>query len=125
MNSLGYCAGEGDELIENIDLEVYAFTNPTMEAFLYSTVVTNSIIDQQSSRILCVFPLGGSAGYNFHEFINPTYRALSLHFITSMEFVIGNVEGTVLDLDESYLTRQGFKKSLPTIINLHIRRRTL
>jgi hypothetical protein len=36
-----------------------------MEAFLYSTVVTNSMIDQQASRILCVFPVGGAFYYEY------------------------------------------------------------
>ena len=83
------------------------------------------MIDQQASRILCIFPVGGKTGYNYHEFMNPIYRPLSVHFITSMEFVISKVEGKVLDLDNSYLARQGFQKSFPTILNLHIRRRTL
>ena len=122
LQSLGYCSAAEDELLENIDLDIYAINNPTMEAFLYSTVVANSMIDQQASRILCVFPVGGATGYNYHEFINPIYRPLSVHFITNMEFVISNVEGNVLDLDKSHLARQGFQKSCPTILNLHIRR---
>ena len=125
LNSLGYCPANEDELVENIDLDVYAINNPRMEAFLYSTVVTNSMIDQQASRILCVFPVGGETGYNYHEFINPIYRPLSVHFITSMEFAMSNVEGDLLDLDKSHLARQGFTKSFPTILNIHIRRRTL
>ena len=122
LQSLGYCPATEDELLENIELQIYAMNNPTMEAFLYSSVVTNSTIDQQASRVLCVFPVSGATGYNYHEFINPIYRPLSVHFITNMEFVISNVEGNVLELDNSHLARQGYNKSCPTILNLHIRR---
>ena len=71
LNYLGYCSSQEDEYEEELDVEVYAFTNAKKEAFLYSSVVTNSMIDQQASRILCIFPVGGKTGYNYHEFMNP------------------------------------------------------
>lgn len=120
LNSLGFCATDERQLYEEIDLEIYSFVTSNSEAFLYSTIASNSLINEQSSRLLCVFPAGSATGLNYHEFLNPTYRPLAVHSFNDIQFEITNVQGEVLELDYLDLMRH-HKIATPTIIQLHIR----
>lgn len=120
LNSLGLCATVERQLYEEIDLEIYSFVASNSEAFLYSSIVSNSLINDQYSRLLSVFPAGSATGLNYHEFLNPTYRPLAVHSFNYLQFEITNIQGDVLKLDHLDLMRH-HKIATPTIIQLHIR----
>lgn len=123
MNVLGYCQRE-KTFLPKIEVQDFTFTNSSAAGFLYSNIVGNTMIDQNQSRLLATVPMKSKAGYNFFEFQNPTYRTLSVHSITEMSFVITDVEGATLKMDNIYLRRRNFSEWIfPTILNLHIRKR--
>jgi len=87
-------------------------TSVTQPGMLYSNIVTNMTIDQQSSRLIAMIPLSSTAGYNFIEFVNPMYRPLSVSSFIDINFILTDLEGNLLEFDRNY----------PTVIHLHIRK---
>ena len=119
---LGYCHKK-KILLPKLEVDDMMFTNSSTAGFLYSNIVGNTMIDQTQSRLLATVPMNSKAGYSYFEFQNPTYRSLSVHSIADMTFVITDVQGTIIQMDNVYLRRRNFSEwILPTILNLHIRK---
>lgn len=106
-----------------IDINHYTLSNVLETGFLYSNIVTNSMVDQQRSRLLAIVPIGSKSGYNVHEVINPMYSHLSVHSFTDIRFTLTNVRGEIMEMDniQSY-KEEDHAISYPTIITLHIRK---
>tara|TARA_B110000977_G_scaffold192255_1_gene265488 strand:+ start:265 stop:1149 length:885 start_codon:yes stop_codon:yes gene_type:complete len=123
MPVLGYC-NKKKILLPKLEVDDMMFTNSSTAGFLYSNIVGNTMIDQTQSRLLATIPMSSKAGYSYFEFQNPTYRSLSVHSIADMTFVITDVQGNIFQMDNVYLRRRNFSEwILPTILNLHIRKR--
>ena len=123
MPVLGYCHKK-KIVLPKLQVDDMMFTNSSKAGFIYSNIVGNTMIDQTQSRLLATIPMKSKAGYSYFEFKNPTYRSLSVHSIADMTFVITDVQGNIFQMDNVYLKRRDFSEwVLPTILNLHIRKR--
>lgn len=111
LRDLGMCSSD-KILLPKLEVSNYVFDNSRSCGFLYSNIVTNSMINQQQSRLLACLPIDSKPGCNYYEFQNPTYRALSVHSFTDLNFVLTDVEGNILRM----------KSDVPTVIALSIRK---
>jgi len=120
LEMLGYCI---DNTLNKITINHYDFETTTDVGFLYSNIVTNSIIDQQKSRLLAIIPIRNDSGYNYHEFTNPVYNPLSVHSFTDITFLLTDIFGGVMNMDHTHAENDHVHGIFyPTIINLHIRK---
>ena len=116
LGIIGYCTHEHANLrdhvkVDRIEVSQYIIENTTEAGFLYSSIVSNSMINQKQSRLLACIPINSRPGYNYYEVKNPVYRPLSVHSFTDIHFLLTDVRGRVLDVTD-----------LPTILLLHIRK---
>ena len=106
-----------------IDISHYTLDNAVEAGFLYSNIVTNSMVNQQQSRLLALVPIESKIGYNFHEVINPLYNPLSVHSFTDIGFTLTNVRGEIMEMDNIQSSKEDDQAiRYPTIITLHIRK---
>ena len=113
LRILGYCSH--DKLkVDTIVVADYTIKNSCEAGFLYSSIVTNSMINQKQSRLLACLPINSKSGYNFYEVQNPVYQPLSVHSFTDIKFALTNVHGEIMVMDRN--------ADLPTILILHIRK---
>ena len=119
LEMLGYCI---DNILNKLTISHYDFETTTDAGLLYSNIVTNSIIDQQKSRLLAIFPIRNANGYNYHEFTNPVYKPLSIHSFTDITFSLTDIYGEIMAIH--YFLGPGVYTPFcyPTIITLHIRK---
>lgn len=103
-----------------IEAEVLSFQNRTSCGFLYSNIVTNSIINESSARLVTAIPIISKKGYNYYEFTNPCYKRVSVSAFTDLSFVLTDQNGRDLYFDQ-YFHPDSDVIEYPTIINLHIR----
>ena len=82
---------------------------------IYSNLVPPTNVNHEKRRFMGIFPFGVNEGYNHHEFINPTYRTVSLSAMIEMEFDIRNVKNEHLEFSNEV------KLNFPTVIALHFR----
>ena len=120
---LGYCNTK-KQFLDKLEVEDLRFESGKTAGFVYSSIVKNSLINHTQSRLLATVPIASKPGHNYFEFQNPTYRALSTHSITDITCVITDINGIEIQLDNVYMQRKHFREIvLPTIVNLHIRKR--
>ena len=113
LRMLGYCSHKKLK-VDTIVVPNYILENTCEAGFLYSSIVTNSKINQKQSRLLACLPINSKSGYNFYEVQNPVYQPLSVHSFTDINFALTNVYGEIMVMDR--------KAALPTILLLHIRK---
>ena len=119
LRILGYCSH--DKLkVDTIVVADYTLENSCEAGFLYSSIVTNSMINQKQSRLLACLPINSKSGYNFYEVQNPVYQPLSVHSFTDINFALTDVHGEIMLMDTWY--RVYGNADLPTILVLHIRK---
>ena len=124
MPILGY-GHKTKTLLDKISVEDYKLENSSTAGFLYTDIVGNSMINQKHSRLLAIIPMKSTSGHNYYEFKNPTYRELSVHSFSDLNFFLTDVNGDNLKMDSIYLLRRNYPKYiLPTILSLHIRKKT-
>ena len=100
----------------------WEMVHTTEAGFLYSSIVTNSIIDQQKSRLLAILPIMAKPGYIHYEVTNPVYYDLSVHSFTDVSFTILDVKGKLVNIDPlDRLDDSNWAIRHPTILTLHIR----
>ena len=121
IRSLGYCAHD-DMTVDRIEVAQYMLENPVEAGFLYSSIVTNSIINQKQSRLLACLPIVSKTGYNYYEVNNPIYRPLSVHSFTDIHFALTDVHGKVMEMEYDHSYEYKTKNDFPTILTLHIRK---
>ena len=74
--------------LENIDLSI-----AMKPSFLYASIVENSYINGQKSRVLAVIPLTTSTGYTFYEFKNPVYVPIEIREFSSILLELRDLDG--------------------------------
>jgi hypothetical protein len=91
-------------------------------AFLYCSIVENSLVNNEETRVLTTIPITSRRGYNYFQFAQPIYRSISVRQFMDISFHI-------LDVNENYMNFNLFgddvdkvNRKYPTILNLHIRR---
>ena len=114
--------------VNRVEVDDYPLRSTMECGFLYSNVVKNSIINNSFSRLMTCVPLHSKKGYNYMEFRNPDYKALSVNSFTDLSFVMVNQEGQDIKFDHSYhgcgaMFKPNVDIAYPTILNLHIRKR--
>ena len=121
LKMLGYCI---DSRIDKLVINHYTFESGVEAGFMYSNIVTNSMINQQKSRLLAIVPVKSEPGYNYYEFTNPIYNPLSVHSFTDITFMLTDVHGEVMSMDAVHSSYWGNTEMIiyPTIITLHIRK---
>ena len=120
LKHLGYCI---NGRVKRLDIRNYDLESTCEAGFLYSNIVTNSLIDQTQSRLLACIPINSKVGYNYHEIENPVYKPLSVHSFTDISFVCTDVRGNTLQMDHFHVSQYGYARIIyPTIILLHIRK---
>ena len=97
-----------------INIKNYDLRSNDKIGFIYSSIVSNSLIDSHQSRILDTVPLITDDGYSFYEVINPVFHNMSVASFIDIEFQIRSVNGNLIK----------FAKILPTILTLAIRRKS-
>ena len=115
LNVFGVCLKTTETQYLKFDDDRLDNTNEV--AFLYSNIVTNSVIDQGKARLLALLPIESKPGYNVYEASNRIYYRLSVHSFTDITFVFCNVKGEVMDMEH----RVNQDVMFPTIIQLHIK----
>ena len=76
-------------------------------AILYASVVENSYINGIPTRLLAVVPIASDdtfQGYQFHEFLAPTYYNFAIREFTDIEFYILDMDGQLLEFDPNFQT---------------------
>ena len=93
-------------------------------AFLYSSVVANSLINNKESRLLTTIPLTSRRGYNYFQFSQPIYRPISVRQFMEISFEVLDRHGKFLkfNLFGDNLNEDQESREYPTILNLHIRK---
>ena len=92
--------------------------------FLYSSVIAESYINNEKSRLMAVIPLTSNHGYNYFEYKNPTYYPLSVSTFRDIFFILKDVHGEEIKIGlERTPTNVRKKEEYPTILNLHVRKR--
>ena len=91
-------------------------------AFLYCSIVENSLVNNEETRVLTTIPITSKRGYNYFQFAQPIYRSISVRQFMDISFHI-------LDVNENYMNFNLYgddvdkvNRKYPTILNLHIRR---
>ena len=91
-------------------------------AFLYCSIVENSLVNNEETRVLTTIPITSRRGYNYFQFAQPIYRSISVRQFMDISFHI-------LDVNENFMNFNLFgddvdkvNRKYPTILNLHIRR---
>ena len=106
--------------VNKIEIEDFPLKTTVECGFLYSDSVKHSIINNSIARLMCCIPLYSTKGYNYHEFVNPDYKPLSVNSFTDLSFVITDSSGQDVKFDQTG-GRGAAYVNLPTILNLHIR----
>ena len=109
-------------------LQHFGYYLTTEFTFIYSNIVSNSIVDDQQSRLLACAPLKTVEGYCHHEFSNPSYRPLRVNSFTDISFQMRNVDGKLIQIDYMEHTnkfKEEFIIKYPTIMILHVRKRSI
>jgi len=91
-------------------------------AFLYSSVVENSLINNRESRLLCTFPATSKRGYTFFQFAQPIYRSITIRQFMDISFEILDNKEKSFDFNLYGDDHNKENREYPTILNLHIRR---
>ena len=93
-------------------------------SFLYSSVVENSLINNKESRLLTTIPLTSKRGYNYFQFSQPIYRAISVRQFMEISFEVLDRHGKFLkfNLFGDNLKEDQESREYPTILQLHIRK---
>ena len=79
-------------------------------AFVYGSVIENSYINGQPSRLLAIVPFqsgfsnGNKKGYHFHEFSSPTYYNFGISEFSQIMFYILDMDGNPLEFDPDFQT---------------------
>ena len=100
-------------------------TEPT---FIYSNIVSNSVVDNHESRLLACAPLKTVKGFCYHEFTNPSYHPLRVNSFTDISFQMRNVDGKLIQIQYMESTnkfKEEFIIKYPTIMILHVRKRSI
>ena len=113
LETLGFCEYSEDtaDRLSQLNIENYTLDNQLEVAFLYSSIVSNMQINQQSARLLACFPVRSVQGYNYYEVKNPMYRPLAVHAFTDLHFYFTDIDGNEMRFAD-----------LPTVIILNIRK---
>ena len=90
---------------------------PDKLGFIYSSIVSNSLIDNHVSRLLDTVNIKTSenGGYYIFENQNPVFHDVSAASFIDISFEIHDVEGDLIQ----------FEKDLPTILTLGIRKKQI
>ena len=85
--------------------------------FIYSSIVSNSLIDDRISRLLDTVEINNSenGGYSIIENQNPVFHNVSVASFIDISFEIYDVRGELIE----------FAKNLPTIMTLGIRKKPI
>ena len=91
-------------------------------AFLYCSIVENSLVNNEETRVLTTISITSRRGYNYFQFAQPIYRSISVRQFMDISFHI-------LDVNKYYMNFNLFgddvdkvNRKYPTILKLHIRR---
>lgn len=105
-----------------IKVEYDILGSTTEPTFIYSNVVSETVIDGQYSRILATVPLKTDIGYNHHEFSNPLYHKLRVNNFTDISFQLRDVNGELLQIADRNVNSQK-NAHYPTVMLLNLRKR--
>jgi DNA repair ATPase RecN len=90
-------------------------------AFLYSSIVENSLINNKESRLLTTIPITSRRGYNYFQFSQPIYRTISVRQFMDISFQLLDKKGNFFKFNLYGDDVTEVNREYPTILNLHIR----
>lgn len=90
-------------------------------AFLYSSIVENSLIDAKQSRLLTTIPITSRRGYNYFQFVNPIYKLISVRQFMEISFKILDKKSQPFQFNLYGDDANSGNPEYNTILNLHIR----
>ena len=106
--------------VTKINVEYDILGSSLVPTFIYSNVVSETVIDGYFSRILATAPLKtDEPGYNYHEFENPVYHLLRVNSFTDISFQLRDIYGELIKISDEEVNSQMH----PTVMLLHIRKR--
>ena len=103
-----------DYKIQKININNYDLKAENQLGFIYTSIVSNSIIDSNSSRLLDTVPLISDDGYSFYESNNPVFHRMGVASFIDIQFQIRSADGQLVK----------FSPHLPSILTLSIRKKT-
>ena len=99
------------ETVELLGYEVKnGYLTNHFPAFVYASVIENSYINGEPSRLLAVIPIqngfsdGNEKGYHFYEFSSPTYYNFGISEFSHIKFYILDMDGQPLEFDPTFQT---------------------
>ena len=102
-----------------INVEYDILGSSIVPTFIYSNIVSETVIDGHYTRMLATVPLKtDDPGYNFHEFENPVYHLLRVNSFTDISFQLRDIYGELIEINDEVNAQK-----YPTVMLLHIRRR--
>ena len=90
-------------------------------AFLYCSIVENSLVNNEETRVLTTIPITSSRGYNYFQFAQPIYRSISVRQFMDISLHILDVNGNYMNFNLYGDDVDKKNRKYPTILNLHIR----
>ena len=108
-----------DFRLKNIGIRGLSVTNYNLQSkeqigFIYSSIVSNSLIDYRVSRLLDTVALKSvKNGHHLFEVQNPVFHDVSASSFIDISFEIRDVDGKLIK----------FHSELPTILTLGIRKK--
>lgn len=105
-----------DEVFESLSSKNCNFSTH-FPAFVYVSVVENSMINQNPSRLLSIVPMtsgytDGSQGYHHYEFSNPIFHDFEIREFSDILYEIRGPDSKLIE----------FKNEFPTILSLQVYR---
>ena len=89
-----------------------AFVDETHIGFLYCSIIENSYINSNSSRLLATIPLSSTEGISYHEYYNPNYYRVSIRNFSDIYFQLCNEQGDLIE----------FSEGAKIVLNLHMKK---
>ena len=109
-NSPWNILGMSNMIPDRVMRNVWKVDNKNLEelvsrpAFIYASIVENSYINNNLSRLLTIIPLGDRRGWNFHEFQNPNYIPIAVREFSKIAIEIFDIDGNHVKFDPNYET---------------------
>ena len=103
-----------DTSVRSLSLNDFHLPSPIQMGFIYSTIVSNSLINDRSSPLLATVPIvSPSDEYCTYEIINPVFHDISTFNFIDISFEIRDINANIINL----------AMGKPTILTIAIRKK--
>ena len=125
LKHLGYSA---NGTTSRLDVVNRPLLSNTKMGIIFTDIVGDSVLDRNSSNysrrdILGCIPLETSTdSYNHFKFLKPNYCPLRVHAFTNISFLIADIHGNKIEIQDEYNGSNNVFVLYPTVMRLHVRK---